>query len=111
LDRLAAELTDRDPTGAGGVDLRNPRRVVRALELVDARGSLAAARGRGPGRPAVLVGLDAPRQLHDRLIAERAERLLGTPALVDEVDSALARGISRDALDSAGIGYREALAV
>ena len=111
LDRLAAELTGRDPAGAAGVDLRNPRRVVRALELVDARGSLASARRRGPGRAAVLVGLDAPGPLHDRLIAERAERLLGTPALLDEVDSALARGISRDALDSAGIGYREALAV
>ena len=111
LAALAAELSRRDPAGAATVDLRNPRRVVRALELVDAHGGLAAARGRGPGRPVVMVGLDAPRPLHHALIAERARRLLETGALLREVDSALARGISRAALDSAGIGYREALAV
>jgi tRNA dimethylallyltransferase len=43
LAGLAAELGRRDPQGAAGVDLRNPRRVVRALEILDAHGTLAAA--------------------------------------------------------------------
>jgi len=111
LAQLAAELRARDPAGAATVDLRNPRRVVRALELVATHGTLAAARGRGPGRAAVVVGVDASRELHDTLIADRARRLVLGGALLEEVEAALRRGISAQALDACGIGYREALAL
>jgi tRNA dimethylallyltransferase len=110
LAELAAELSRRDPAGAAGVDLRNPRRVVRALEILDARGSLAA-RGRSDPLPATMLALDAPPDLHRRLVEERSRRLFADGALLAEVEAALARGIGRAALDSAGIGYREALAV
>jgi tRNA dimethylallyltransferase len=109
---LAAELSTRDPAAASTVDLRNPRRVSRALEILDARGgTLAAARGRAEGLPATVIGLDAQPKRHLQLITERAVRLLQGRVLLEEVDSALARGVSRDALERAGIGYREALAV
>jgi tRNA dimethylallyltransferase len=112
LQQLAAELSARDPSAAATIDLRNPRRVVRALEILDATGApLHRARGRAQPVPATLVGLDAPRDLHDALIAQRARAMLETGALLEEVHSALGRGVSRGALESAGIGYREALAV
>jgi tRNA dimethylallyltransferase len=112
VDVLGDELRDRDPQGAAAVDLRNPRRVIRALEILDARGGqLRAARGRVGGRDALLIGLDAPRDVADQLIEVRSRRMLESGALIDEVHSAMARGIPRDALESAGIGYREALAV
>lgn len=114
LDRLAAELRRRDPEAAEQLDLRNPRRVIRALEILDAAGPpLHRARGRSPAAQldATLVGIDVPRGVHDEWITARARRMFETGALVEEVDSALGRGITRDALDSAGIGYREALAV
>ena len=112
LDRLAAELAARDPDAAPNVDLRNPRRVIRALEILDAHGPpLRRARGRTAAIPATLIGLDAPRDLHDALIARRARSMFETGALLEEVHSALGRGVSRDALEAAGIGYREGLAV
>ena len=112
LERLAAELLRRDPDAAASVDLRNPRRVVRALEILDAHGPpLHRARGRGDPLPTTLIGLDVARDQHDGRIAERARAMFETGALVNEVHSAQGRGISRDALESAGIGYREALAV
>lgn len=112
LERLAAELAQRDAEAAESVDLRNPRRVIRALEILDARGApLHQARGRTEPIPATLLGLDAPRDLHDALIEQRARAMFETGALQDEVHSALGRGVTRGALDSAGIGYREALAV
>jgi tRNA dimethylallyltransferase len=112
VETLAAELSGRDPEAARSIDLRNPRRVVRALEILDARGSpLHHARGRSAPVPATMVGLDAPRELHDTLIAQRAAAMLQTGALLEEVHSALGRGVTRGALESAGIGYREALAV
>jgi len=112
LERLANDLLQRDPEAAAAVDLRNPRRVVRALEILDAHGPpLRRARGRGEPLPATLIGLDVAREVHDRWIAERAAAMFETGTLVNEVHSALGRGITRDALESAGIGYREALAV
>ena len=109
-EALVGELRARDPTA--DIDVRNPRRLLRALEILDARGApLAAARRRGPERPAVLIGLDLPAALHDEIIRSRAEWMIRTAALVQEVDSALRRGVSREALDAAGIGYREALAL
>ncbi|HXA27431.1 MAG TPA: tRNA (adenosine(37)-N6)-dimethylallyltransferase MiaA [Candidatus Angelobacter sp.] len=110
LQRLAAELAARDPDAA--VDVRNLRRVVRALEILDARGApLHQARGRTAPIPATRIGLDAPRDLHDALIAARARAMFETGALLEEVHSAMGRGVTRGALESAGIGYREALAV
>lgn len=110
LEALAAEVRARDPSAV--VDLRNPRRVVRALELLDAHGGpLAAARGAAPTEAAVIVGLDLPDEEHRRRLEDRARRLFVEGRLLEEVDSALARGVSRDALERAGIGYREALAV
>ena len=112
LERLAGELRARDPDAAAQLDLRNPRRVIRAQEILDARGApLRQARGRAGGVSATLVALDVPRALHDEWIEARSRRMLETGALLEEVHSALGRGITRDALDSAGIGYREALAV
>jgi tRNA dimethylallyltransferase len=112
LERLAAELQARDPEAAQDIDLRNSRRLIRALEILDARGTpLRRARGRSGAMPATLIGLDVPRPLHDAWIAARSQAMFATGALVEEVHSALGRGITRDALESAGIGYREALAV
>jgi tRNA dimethylallyltransferase len=111
LARLAAELRRRDPDGAAAIDLRNPRRVVRAVELVRRSGSLAAGRRRAAqGLSAAVIGLDAEAALHRRWIEERARAMLRR-GLVAEVEAALRRGVSRTALEAAGIGYREALAV
>jgi tRNA dimethylallyltransferase len=112
LARLADELARRDPDAATSIDLRNPRRVIRALEILDTHGPpLHRARGRSEPIPATLIGLDAPRDLHDAMIERRSRAMLETGSLLEEVHSALGRGVPRDALDTAGIGYREALAV
>ena len=112
LESLAGELRQRDPHAAASIDLRNPRRLIRALEILDATGvPLDRARGRTEPAPATLIGLDAPRDLHLRMIEARSEAMFRAGALIEEVHSALDRGITRAALESAGIGYREALAV
>jgi tRNA dimethylallyltransferase len=84
--------------------------VVRALEILDGRGTLAA-RGRVGAQPATMLALDAPPDLYRDLVEERSRRLLAGGALLEEVAGALRRGVPREALDRAGIGYREALAV
>ncbi|MGH7687600.1 MAG: tRNA (adenosine(37)-N6)-dimethylallyltransferase MiaA [Candidatus Dormibacteria bacterium] len=109
-DALVAEVTHRDPTAAATLDLHNPRRVVRALELIDAAGSLAAARRASP-RPSLLIGLDVPRGTHAEWVQRRCDAMFGSGALVDETERALQRGWSRATLRRSGIGYAEALEI
>ena len=107
---LAAELTNRDPSAAGVVDVRNSRRVIRALEILDARGRLSGERGADP-RPAVLIGLDAPRELHEAWVRQRCASMFTGGAILEETRAALARGHSAADVRGCGIGYAEALAV
>lgn len=111
LEALADELRERDPAGAATVDLRNPRRVVRALEILDARGvSLIDAR-RAQRRPAILIGIDADPETHERWIRNRVTGMFESGTLIDEARAALRRGVTAPALAGCGIGYAEAIDV
>jgi tRNA dimethylallyltransferase len=112
LRQLADELRERDPEGAVTIDLTNPRRVIRAVELLRAgHGSLAEARRRSGGRDLVLVVLDADRALHREVLAARLEAMFAPGAILAEVAAELASGTGAAALSRAGIGYREAVEV
>jgi tRNA dimethylallyltransferase len=110
LASLAAELRRRDPSGATGVDQRNPRRVIRALEILDAKGgSILSARKRAVPRPTVMVGLDVARPVHARWIEHRIAGMFDSGGIQDEVRWLQGRGLDRAVIGSCGIGYSEAL--
>ncbi|MFZ0996299.1 MAG: tRNA (adenosine(37)-N6)-dimethylallyltransferase MiaA [Candidatus Dormiibacterota bacterium] len=98
-------LAQIDPHRAGKVDLRNPRRVVRAAELARA--------GAMPGResPGWVTQKFAcrvsPGQLRER-IAIRSDQLLAEP-LAQEVEKLVRGGFSPDLLARSAIGYAEAV--
>lgn len=106
------ELQALNPDEAAQIDLRNPRRVSRALELARS-GASRPATGRlwteATRRPTVLVGVVRPRDVLDRLIAQRVHRELAD-GLVAEIEAAIdTAGFSRSAAQI--IGVREVLAV
>jgi tRNA dimethylallyltransferase len=104
-ERLLA--IDPDP----GVDLANPVRVVRAIEILSAAGPpLRRLRTRNPP-PWVFarVGLAAPLEVIDRRLAERSLRQVER-GVVAETREALAAGVPPTAPVLTGIGYAEALA-
>ena len=109
-EQLAAELTMRDPSAARTVDVRNPRRVIRALEIVDATGGLRGARRSDP-LPVVMIGLDAPREVHERWVRQRCAAMFESGAIVADTQAALDRGHRADDLRACGIGYAESLQV
>ena len=109
LASLVAQVKERDPAGAASLDLNNPRRVIRALEILDRHPSIAAGKRRGKSQPALWLGIDAAAELHQAWINDRALQLVNGGALQREVENALESGISRAAIDAAGIGYREML--
>jgi tRNA dimethylallyltransferase len=109
LPALVAELRTLAPTRAAEVDLRNPRRVVRALEIARLRGDAPLPEPRGYGRDVLWLGLRAdPDVLRSRIDARaRAQFDAGlieeTHGLVTRYDASLPA--------FSGIGYAEALAV
>ncbi len=110
LEALAAELRRRDPEGAGSIDQRNPRRVIRALEILDANGgSVLATRTRSAPRRVVMVGLDVARPEHERWIERRVASMFDGDALQDEVRRLMDQGFDRQTIAGCGIGYQEAL--
>ena len=104
-DRLLA--MDPDP----GVDLANPVRMVRAIEILTAAGPpLRRLRTRHPPPWAVArVGLTAPLEVIDRRLVERSLRQVER-GVVAETRDALAAGVPPTAPVLTGIGYAEALA-
>jgi tRNA dimethylallyltransferase len=108
LAALAAELRGTDPAVAGATDLRNPRRVLRALERALAGGGGAPAATPYAGRVA-LVALSRPRDVLHRRIDERARWMFEAGGLLAEVESLLAHGYGPDLRPMTGHGYQEAV--
>ncbi len=108
LEPLVARLRRLAPAVAARTDLRNPRRVLRALERAEAGGGGASPRlDPYPGRLA-LLGLDRPRDVLYRRIDQRARRLFAS-GLLDEVRALRERGYDADLRPMTSHGYAEAL--
>jgi tRNA dimethylallyltransferase len=107
LEPLVAQLRALDPAGAAVIDLRNPRRVLRALEIVRMTGrSKVELEGAEPPPYAILqIGLTRPRaSLHARIDA-RVDAMMAE-GLVEETRRLLAHyDPALPALSS--LGYRE----
>jgi tRNA dimethylallyltransferase len=104
-ERLLA--LDRDPD----VDLQNPVRMIRAIEVLQAAGPpLRRLRTRTPPAwQALRIGLTAPLDVIDRRLEERSRRQVER-GLVAETQAALDAGVPESAPVLTGIGYAEALA-
>jgi tRNA dimethylallyltransferase len=107
LGALVTRLQAIAPALAGRVDLRNPRRVVRALEIATLQGDAPLPAPRGYDGPVLRVTLDvADRVLHRAWIARRAAAQLDGGILA-EAETMRARYPTSLPAFSA-IGYREA---
>lgn len=105
-EALHARLRELDPVAAGRIDLRNVRRVVRALEvcLVTGRPISDQQAKIPPPYRLLMIGLHLPRsQLYQR-IDERVERMIQA-GLEDEVRGLVAAGYGFDLPAMSGVGY------
>jgi tRNA dimethylallyltransferase len=105
---LAERLRQVDPASAEKVDLRNPRRVIRALEVALTTGESFVAQRRKlpPPFEVVQIGLSLPRpELYARIDA-RVEAMLAA-GLVDEVRALAAKGYDWNLPAMSGLGYQQ----
>ena len=111
-DLPAEELRERlrrlDPIAAEAVDGRNPRRLIRAIEVVGATGR-PYAEARRPTHPpdrVRLIGLTLPRELLYARVNARYDQMVEA-GWIEEVRGLLARGYGRDLPPLRSFGYAE----
>jgi tRNA dimethylallyltransferase len=108
---LYERLERLDPKAAAGIDYRNLRRTVRALEVIFTTGRLfSEQRGSGPVLyHLVRIGLTRPRtEIYARIDARIQEMF--EAGLVEEVQALLSKGYTPDLPGFSAIGYREVAA-
>ena len=108
LESLVSQLIELEPEAAETIDLRNPRRVMRAIERARAGepgsgGLLSAER---PPYDALVIGLTAERQSLYERVDERIDRMV-EQGWAGEVHGLLAAGVGDDAPGMSAIGYRD----
>lgn len=108
LAGLVAELRRLDPVGAERLDLANPRRVIRALEVtrVSGRPFSTWQRRQPPSLHTIWLGLTRPRaELYARINARASEQIAA--GLVEEVHRLVQQGYGYDLPAMQSMGYRE----
>lgn len=108
LSELGEMLKQLDPVGYEKIDLKNQRRLVRALEVCLAgEGSFSSRRQKGEVLFDVLyLGLDVPRTMLYQRIDSRVDKQMAS-GLIEETKKLLARGYAPELPSMSGIGYKE----
>ncbi len=111
LEKLTAEelfsrLKKLDPERAKTIEAKNPRRLVRALEIIETTGGLVPKLRKNPlPYSFLLLGIKRPiEELKDR-IAKRLEKRL-RQGMVEEVKNLNEQGLSWKRLEEFGLEYR-----
>jgi tRNA dimethylallyltransferase len=103
LDELVARLTELDPLRASTIDVKNPRRLVRAIEV-----ALAPKQEASPVTPApydvFTIGLRVDKEVLRERYRARGESWL-TAGFLEEITTVLASGITRKRLQEIGFEY------
>ena len=113
LTELARELEQRDPATFTAIDRQNPRRIIRALEVIRLTGKPFSAQradwsasSEPAAAPAPFFGLTRhAADLHSRINA-RVERMFQR-GLVEETNHLLQHGLAENKSALQAIGYRQ----
>ncbi|GAC1383674.1 MAG: tRNA (adenosine(37)-N6)-dimethylallyltransferase MiaA [Marmoricola sp.] len=108
---LHARLERLDPAAAQGILVSNGRRIVRALEVIEMRGSFSSSLPEQVYRypNTHQIGLDIDRPTLDQRIERRVDRMWAD-GLVGEARGLIPRGLRESRTASRAIGYQQALA-
>ncbi len=112
LNKLAAELQKLDPNASQSIDLRNPRRVMRALEIYYMTGMTRAEIEKKTSEPLpyrfLWFGLNWDRGKLYARIEQRVDHMI-EQGLIDEVRSILDKGYSKHCNALQSVGYAETI--
>jgi tRNA dimethylallyltransferase len=104
VEELFALLSEKDLARARTIDKDNPRRLVRALEIVDAVG-VVPDNIREELYEILTLGISIPKEELHKNIRERLTKRMGA-GMLEEVEGLVRGGVSYERLESFGLEYR-----
>ncbi|MDK8306830.1 tRNA (adenosine(37)-N6)-dimethylallyltransferase MiaA [Corynebacterium imitans] len=111
-DALHAELAAVDPAAARIIEDKDPRRTVRALEVIELTGKPFQAsqppKDAPPRWGTRILGLRTNAEWLNPRIALRAERMFAL-GLIEEVEALVGKGLDRNSTAGRAIGYAQVL--
>ena len=109
---LLARLRELDPAAAATIDARNPRRLIRAVEIASRSDQVTTSLPSAPQawRPATVLRLHRDREQLVAALHARAARMFAD-GLLDEVAALREHGLEQGRTARAAIGYSQALEV
>jgi tRNA dimethylallyltransferase len=107
-ETLFKRLSEIDPVAADRIAPTNIRRVIRALEIIEATGKPASQfwKKENDTYNTCMIGLTASREILYQRIDDRVDDMIKS-GLVGEVKSLIDRGYGLDLPAMSGIGYRQ----
>ncbi|MBI5400886.1 MAG: tRNA (adenosine(37)-N6)-dimethylallyltransferase MiaA [Candidatus Yonathbacteria bacterium] len=104
-EKLFKKLEKLDPVRAKNIDAQNPRRLIRAIEIATALGSVPARTSAIPRYDALIIGLTLPKKIlaeriHTRLLARMRQGMVAETRRLHE------QGLSWKRMESLGLEYR-----
>jgi tRNA dimethylallyltransferase len=107
LGELLAELRDKDPKCFCDIDRSNPRRVVRALEVIRVTGKpFSEQRAEWKAISQLIVGLEMDRPALNERIDRRVEEMF-RKGLVEETRALLEHGLRENRTALQALGYKQ----
>jgi tRNA dimethylallyltransferase len=108
IEALAGRLKSVDSASAEVVDLRNPRRVIRALEVVLTTGEsfVSQRRKNPPPFHSLIIGLALPRPALYARIDTRVEWMMSA-GLLAETEALVAKGYGWELPAMSALGYKQ----
>ena len=108
ITELVSMLKQVDPKSAARIDLKNPRRIIRALEVyINTGKSFFSQRTKSsPLFDALQIGIKLPREELYNRVNQRCEAQI-TAGLIAEVESLVKQKYSWELPSMSGIGYRQ----
>ncbi len=102
---LFASLAAKDPRRAEVIDSDNPRRLIRALEIIDAIGAVPEVTTAELPYNWLTIGIDVPTEvLNERIHTRIIDRM--KIGMIEEVEALHKNGVSWERLDAIGLEYR-----
>ncbi len=105
VSQLFTKLQKMDPARAKTIDAKNPRRLIRAIEIATALGKVPKLKNKPSPYNFILIGLNPGEKILKQNIHKRLEKRL-KQGMVQEVKKLRVTGLSWKRLESFGLEYR-----
>ncbi len=110
LPELKIRLKAFDPTLLSKIDTQNPRRIVRALEILETLGHIPKVETINSPYDWLIIGLQANKETLRERYRQRARQWLKV-GFLNEIKSLLSKGVTENRLDEIGFEYTLGLAL